>query len=234
MAAELFSSNWESVIALIGAVAALGTAAVGLVDASKAAWGGISRLGFGAVRAGLLPFAPALAAAVGDWEALFSAHWRNGRSKDDQKALAVSLIKLGLDESNAVVVAGAGHADPTEFASLVSAIRHGRDLSAEQINVLGRFSATVEALLDAAFERADQIYRSGARVAAGLAAVALSVAAGAVAAGVTATGFYGYISSRDGAAAVLIGLIAVPVAPVAKDLISSLSAAARAVKAAKL
>ena len=77
------------------AIGALGTAAYGLVDVSKAAWGGISRAGFGHILKGLAPYGPALDLATGsDWPGMLRAHWLNGRAKDEQKAIARALIRL--------------------------------------------------------------------------------------------------------------------------------------------
>jgi hypothetical protein len=49
MAAEL-TDSLAKVLNCIAAAGALGTAAYGLVDASKAAWGGMSNPGFGYIR----------------------------------------------------------------------------------------------------------------------------------------------------------------------------------------
>src|SRR4030081_3115121 len=82
---------------VLGAIAALGTAAYGLVDVSKFARGGVSNAGFRFISGALMPFAPALSAASGvDWQDVLWANWINGVAKDQQKAKAKSLIHLGL------------------------------------------------------------------------------------------------------------------------------------------
>lgn len=203
------------------AVGALGTAAFGIVDASKSAWGGISRRGLGFIAAALAPFEPALTSALGkgcDWRSLVRAHWINGRPKDEQKSIAVSLIQLGLTPETAPAVAAHGQVAPEALQEVVVALTHGRELSPEELNVLGRFRATIEARIDAAYERADQAYRNTARTAAGVVAVLLALAATYVA------------GSDDYLMALLVGLVATPLAPIARDVASSLSTAARALR----
>jgi hypothetical protein len=208
------------------AVAALGTAAFGLVDASKAFWGGISNFGFGHVRKALEPFDPALTAAIGaeqrdgDWRSLFRSHWINGRPKEQQKAIATALIQLGLTPETAPALARAGLVDGEKLRAVIEALTYGRELDAEQVNLLGRFKSAVEARMDAAYERADQSYRNAARVAAGFVSVGLAI--------VAALWFYPGTSLISAA---LVGVIAVPLAPIAKDVTSGLAAAARAVAA---
>jgi hypothetical protein len=87
-------------------------------------------------------------------------------------------------------------------------------------------NAAIEALMDAAFEDCDQEYRNVCRLLAGLTAMGLAVIAWLI------------WPADEGTkptlwAAVAVGLLAVPLAPVAKDLTSALSAAMRALKASR-
>ena len=216
----------QSVGQQIIAIGALGTAAFGLVDATKAVRGGVSNRGFGVIQTALQPFDAALCKALGDnpgcdWKTMLKSHWINGRPKDEQKAIAVSLIQLGLTPEDAPALALAGQVDPNALKDVVTALTNGADLTPQQLNVLGRFKATIEARIDAAYERADQLYRTTARGVAGLVAVLLAVAAVAI-----ATNFAGTLKMY--LAAALVGLVAVPLAPIARDLASALSTAATA------
>lgn len=210
----------------IVAVGALGVAAYGLVDATKAFRGGISNRGFGFIETALTPFAPALEEALGgnpgcDWRAVMRSHWVGGRPKEEQKAIAVSLIQLGLNAANAEAIATAGQVSPDELGKIVVALESGTELSPEQLNVLGRFKATIEARIDAAYDRAEQVYRNSARFAAGFVSVALALAAAYL--------LYGNQGNPDRYwVALLVGLVAVPLAPIAKDVASALSTAANA------
>lgn len=85
-------------------------------------------------------------------------------------------------------------------------------------------SVSIEATLDAAFEAAEQQYRNVSRVLAGLVCVGLALVAQALMPG---------DQPGDYLLAVTVGLLAVPLAPVAKDLTSALSTAMRALKASR-
>ena len=147
----------------IAAIAALGTAAYGLVDAAKAFWGGPSVAGYGRIKAALAPFNPALQ-TLGNapWQTL-RANWLNGVAKADQKATAKSLIHLTLSPDNASKLARAVDIDADALEAVAKKIDKGTDLAKSDIDVLGRFDALVSAVLDAAYERADQQYRNTAK-----------------------------------------------------------------------
>jgi len=215
--------------AALAGLGALSTAAFGLLDSSKAFWGGASNIGCGHIRAALQPFAPALdkALGAGGWWPVVRAHWVSGVAKDDQKAKAQALIKLGLNSANAPQVASASHVDPSALTVAVAKLERGTKLSDADLNVLGRMNATIDALLDAAFEAADQQYRNCCRVLAGAICLLLAVVAWGLWAPTTGE------PSPSLWAALAVGLLAVPLAPVAKDLTSALSTAMNALKAAK-
>jgi hypothetical protein len=220
----------------IMAVAGLGTAAFGLVDSTKAFWGGVSNLGFGQVKACLSPFAPALTNANSDWLTTIRANWINGVAKDDQKAAAKSLVRLGLSSANAAGMAAAGHVDGARLVAIIQAIETGGSLSSADAEVLGRFNGAIDAAMDAGFEHGDQVYRNGSRLLAGVFAVGLAVWAGALLGssgmgpGAHSGAFWNWPLFWP---SILVGIVAVPVAPIAKDLASSLQAAATAVQAVK-
>lgn len=211
----------------IPAVGALGTAAFGLVDSSKAFRGGISNVGFRFITDALEPFRAALEQI--DDQAPFAtvkANWINAMAKADQKAAARNLIRLGLNPGTAPVLAEQlPGIDGAELATAVAAITTGQELSQQQLELLGRFDAFVDSRLDAAFERADQKYRNVARVTAGLVAILLAWCGQATSLDSLT------MSWQDFASALLIGVVAVPMAPIAKDLTSAITTAVSAFKA---
>lgn len=224
-------SNGLSLGEAVLAVGALGTAAYGIVDVTKGFWGGVSRVGYGHIVSTLAPFAPALDAAAGPrrWRDLLFAHWLNGRPLDEQKATAKALIRLGLSGETASLVAHAGHVEAIRLSDVSEKLNSGRSLNDEDLNVLGRFDAALEMELEAAFDRADQQYRNTAKMYAALVAIGLSW---------VATYFIdqatpGAFSLDRYLLATLIGVLAVPLAPVAKDLATGLQAAVKAVQAAR-
>lgn len=216
----------------IAATGALGTAASGLVDASKAFGGGISNVGFKRIQAALHPFHGALQSAQSDWVATIRANWINGTPMEDQKTTAKSLIRLGLSSKNAAGMAAAGHVNPTDLVATVTAIEKGAALTPDQVTLLGRFSAAIDAAMDGGFERADQEYRNASKLWAGIAAVVLAACGGWLV-GTPHMDPVDYLRSVEFGEAILVGIIAVPLAPVAKDLTSSLQAAVTALKAMK-
>ena len=215
--------------AVLAGLSALSAASFGLLDSFKAFWGGPSNIGKGHIKDALKPFRAALdnALGAGGWWPVLEANWISGVAKGEQKAKAQALIRLGLSSANAADIALASHVDPTALTAAVTKLENGRKLTETDLNVLGRMNATLEALLDAAFEAADQQYRNTCRVLAGLICLSLSWVAWLL------------WSETTGAArpsiwaALAVGMLAVPFAPVAKDLTSALSAAMNALKAAK-
>jgi len=211
----------------ITAMAALGSASFGLVDATKAFGGGVSNVGLGYINKALTPFQSALDNASPVWRETVRANWINGVAKDDQKTAVKSLIRLGISSSNAAALAKAGKVDATALETILKNLETGVPLDQNAAALLGRFNAVIDVAMDAGFERADQAYRNASKVCAGLAAILLSFWAGYLLhkAGVLPTFYAGLCF--------LVGLVSVPIAPVAKDLASSLQAAGAAVSAVK-
>ena len=214
-------------VAIITAIGALGTAAFALVDATKAFWGGVSNFGLPGLLDTAARFSAALDRALGtnkgkaEWRRVVRSHWINGRPRDEQKAIVKSLIRLGLDPDTAGALAKAGHVAPDALKAAAEKLHKGGVLTEIDLNVLGRLDASVDAQLDAAFDRADQLYRNVSRVFAGVFSIGLAYLA------TWALGLDRW------ALALVVGLLAVPLAPIAKDLASSLQAAAAAMRAAK-
>ena len=94
-------------------------------------------------------------------------------------------------------------------------------------------------MLDEAYQHADQVYRNWTRVLAGAIAVVLAVTAGATLFPQTTTDKFAtggalwsaYIASRYVWQALLIGLLATPLAPIAKDISSALATAVNTMQA---
>ena len=223
------------------AIGALGTASYGLVDVCKALWNaGPSSAGFKDIEKAVTPFAPALAEGAGArWREALLSHWVNGAPLDDQKAKAKALIRLGLTPGTAAALAAhpdlAGRITSQAFTMAAANLSAGVPLTPVDLNEFGRFDAIVSAALDAGFERADQRYRAVARAWACAAAVVLAVFSGWLidTHGTSPISLQDYLSGGDFLTAVLIGLVSTPLAPVAKDLASSLNTAASAFRAAK-
>jgi len=212
------------------AVGALGTAAFGLVDALKALpGGGISRAGFKFIRhviTNLTPPDSALETGGLSRESVLytlTSQWINGADSDDQLNIAKSLVKLRLTPGTAPALARATGVDAGVLTQVATSIATGTALTSQQSDVYGRFDLLLTTLLDQAYQRADQRYRNTAKIA----AVPVSVALALIAAHVLPP------NTISLGQAALLGLIATPIAPIAKDLSTAISTSAQALQTLK-
>jgi len=225
------TGNLTDIVNMLVAAGGLGAAAMGLVDASKAFWGGPSNFGFGYVADALDPFLSPLlnnppAFSKAQILRTLRANWLNGVAKADQKAKAKSLIHLGLTKANAQGLASAAGVDAAKLQSLSDKTAAGQTVTQDEINVLGQFDAVLSAALDAAYERGDQKYRNASKFIAMVAATIMGGVGGWIAFGSNYT-------TANIILSLLVGVAAAPLAPVAKDLASSLQAAVSAVRTLK-
>lgn len=214
---------------VITAVGALGTAAFGLVDAFKVLpGGGLSRAGFKFIRQVIIKLTPAVPALDGTELSRDSvvytlvSQWINGATASDQVNIAKSLIKLRLTPDTATAMAAATGVDPAILSQIAASISSGTALTSSQSDVYGRFDLLLTTLLDQAYQRAEQRYRNVAKFTAIPVAVALAVLAASL-----------VPSQITISEAILLGLIATPIAPIAKDLSSAITTAANAIQTAK-
>jgi hypothetical protein len=220
-------------------VGALGTAAFGLVDSLKALpGGGLSRCGFKFVRAAIVKLTPPVASLdkteLSRDSILYTllSQWINGVDKSNQISIAKSLIKLRLIPETAPALAAATGVDAAILSLVAAKIQEGAGaasstqdpnaLTTRESDIYGRFDLLLNALLDQAYQRADQRYRNVAKVAAIPVALGLALVAAAF---INWTNYW--------APAVLIGLVSTPIAPIAKDISSAITTAAQAIQFGK-
>lgn len=218
----------------IAAVAALGTASYGLVDATKAFNGGVSGAGFAYVRRTIAWLFPGDASikdrqtplALGAVLATLKANWLNGTAMADQKAIAKTLIKLRLNAGNAAFLAGKVGVNPAVLGTVATKMgTPGETLTPVETDVLGRFDLILTTALDEAYQRADQRYRNWCKLLAVPVSMALAVLGGWTIQ--PADYFHSALLGK----ALIVGLLATPLAPVAKDLSSAVQTGAKAVQA---
>lgn len=217
---------------LVTAVGGLGTAAFGLVDATKVFGGGVNHAGFGKIKQRISALIPASdpgsnSLSLKDVLNTLKGNWFNGTELGSQKSIAKSLIKLHLNTSNAATVAKATNLDPQAFSAIVEKQVKGSGLEPAEGDLFARFDLIVTALLDEAYQLADQQYVSATRALAVVFSIGLALAGCGV-------------LHHDGAPvevtyldAFIVGLLATPLAPIAKDLSSALAAAVGALQASK-
>jgi|SRR5271157_1810 len=221
------------------AIGGLGTAAYGVVDVTKGFGGGISNRGFGDIKEVVSKFIPspsggeAGASALGLPSALATlrANWLNGMALADQKAIAKALIKLNLTSTTAAGMASATGVDASVLTAVAGKLRIKEEpgaklepLTERETDVYGRFDLLLSAMLDQGYQRGDQRYRNSAKLLAVPIAVVLALLGGWAIHGGSFTSF---VTGADAGKAFLGGLLATPLAPVAKDLSSALQAGAK-------
>jgi hypothetical protein len=154
------------------------------------------------------------------------SNWFNGTSLGNQKSIAKSLIKLHLNPDNAETLAQVTNTDPAILKAVAVKQTSGAALNPSESDAFGRFDLIVTAMLDETYQLADQDYRNWTRAIAVVFSVGLAFA-----------GRYILNSNSSvsigGSAALMIGLLATPLAPIAKDLSTALSTAVNALQASK-
>jgi hypothetical protein len=206
----------ENIGTLIIATGALGTAAFGIVEALK--WTRLGEAGFGAILKMLGPIIDTLQTAYGaDFKNLLRAQYR-GNQRELVRLIRQG-VRVGLTPANAIPIASfLGIVDGKKLAEAAAQVRKGTDLSPELRNVLGRFELAVDGRIDAALTLAQTKYVGATRVIASLVALFIALAVGA------------YMGPGYVFQALLVGIAAVPLAPVAKDLVTALQSASKAIR----
>ncbi len=252
--------DWGNIGALISAVGALGFAAFGVVEALgkaltisftlrsptdgsrvrlalRAVRLGLPYVGFGAVRLMVRRLEPALECAYGsDFLELIAQQYRADRSKGRAPDMIREGVKLGLpflgvekaagvidsvwkmDLKLAMALAQALMADQPPSTRGAPPAAPAPEVQAAQL-LAGRFATALDERVTAAFMLAEQQYEAYAKMWAAVASVVLALAFN--------LGLGEPLSWLD---AFLVGVVAVPLAPVAKDLSSSLQNALTAFK----
>jgi hypothetical protein len=203
------------------AVGALGTAATGLVDSTKAFSGGISRAGFGYIKqliARTVPAGPNAQPGSGlgtdDILNTLLANWMNGMDPGAQKAIAKSFIKLHFNPATAAALAAQTNVDPAALSSVAAKLAAMQPLTNQESDTFGRFDLALSALVDRAYERGDQFYRNCCKILACVFAVVLA-----------------WLGNRSLEThlprweVIIIGLVAAPLAPMAKDIANAIQSA---------
>ncbi len=212
----------DNIGTIILATGALGTAAFGIVESLK--WTPLGGFGFGSIHKVLGPIMDTLKVAYGpDFEKLLRAQYRG-----DQRELARVIrqgVRIGLTEDNAGYLAeflGMVDANKLQQATMAAQLPQQDDDSTtfppELRNELGKFELAVDARIDAALTLAQNHYVGATRVAASIFAVAIALFVGF------------YLGNEYIFQSVLVGIAAVPLAPVAKDLVTALQFASKAIR----
>jgi hypothetical protein len=218
---------------IVMAIGGLGTAAFGLVDATKVLRGGVNYFGFPDIRnriSSLVPGKSTNALGLTDVLATLKGNWYNGTDLASQKAIAKSLIKLSFNPDNAKQMAVTAGVDPDLLLEVAQSMASGTALTLAQSNVYSRFDLILTALLDETYQQADQKYTNYTRFCAMIFAVLLSFGGACI---IDNNYPWALSSWSQFWEALVIGLLATPLAPIAKDISSALSTAVNTLQLAK-
>lgn len=218
---------------IITAIGGLGTAAFGLVDSTKVFGGGVNRIGFSSIAAAITDLTPGAAASGLTQNKIIltlRANWYNGTDLSSQKAIAKSLIKVGLNPGNAAALAAATGVNAPLLTAVATSISTGTPLTSDQSDVYAHFDFILTAMLDQVYQHSDQRYTNGTRLCASIFAVALAFVGGWTLVGGT---FPVYLQSHEMWLALIAGVLATPLAPIAKDVSSALATAVNTMQAIK-
>lgn len=208
---------------VLAAAGALGTACFGIVEALK--WTPIGEAGFRQIAKYLgSDLSGALRNAYGEgYQQLLRAQYRQDSAT--QTLIAKTLrqgVRIGLTPANAGAIAGfLGSVDAQALKKAVANVAQGaEEMSSDDRGVIGRFELAVDARIDSALSSAQDVYLGTVRCAASLLAIAIAEIAAWQFSGSTA-----YLGRG-----LVIGLIAVPIAPIANDVVAALQAATKALR----
>lgn len=116
------------------------------------------------------------------------------------------------------------------LGDVAAKIISGGSLLPAESDVNARFDFVITALLDEVYQSADRAYTTGTRVWAGIFAVALAFVGGW---SLNGGPLAGYWWSPDFWLSLVAGILAVPLAPIAKDISSALATAVNTMQAVK-
>jgi hypothetical protein len=212
----------DDMVNVILAAGALGTAAFGIVEGLKY-WRRFGLFGFDEIKKSLGPLWDTLSVAFGsEFETMLEGVYFGNRA-DLDRTLRQG-IRIGLTANNAVDAASIlktiSGADLKKAAAIIEA---GKALPDNLKNVVGRYELAADARVDSALRLAETRYVASQKLAATAVALVAAVLAGIVM----------YWSSYGPGIffqSLIVGVAAVPLAPIAKDVATALQSAAHALR----
>ncbi len=206
----------ENIGTIVLAVGALGTASFGIVEGLK--WTFIGLSGFRQIRKLLgAPVMEALRVAYGpEYMPLLKAQYRANRTFGELPKSIRQGARVGLTPSTAEALADRiGVVSKAELKAVAGALQTGKNLTDSQRNILGRYELALDTRIDAALALANDKYVGYMRGLASLVSIGIALVVR-------------YVTGGEYLTALIIGVAAVPIAPIAKDLASALGSAAKA------
>ena len=203
---------------LVLATGAVGVASMGIAEATKSTI--LKPMGFVRLMKELSWAKKAFENTYSDdYLEMFEALYRDGRRKGELPRILRQAVRIGMDTESADTMAQQiVGVEGGDLKRIVSKLEKGDSLDDSERNILGRFEVAADARIDSAFSLADRIYKNGVRLRAFIIALLLSFVS-AYMLGLTGSNLF---------TAFIVGITAVPIAPIAKDLASGLQSATKA------
>ena len=150
-------------------------------------------------------------------------------------SLATKLARgAGLAENNTPPI---GATPPAAAGAASAATEDDNALTPEELDAYGRFDVMLSTSIDRAYNQADQRYRNWAKVLACVVAIVLAEISAFIyqhgGVGSWSALHFSGIFHATYISAFLVGLLATPLAPIAKDVSTAINTAAKAFKAVK-
>lgn len=216
----------NSLGAAVAAAGALGTSCFGIVEGLK--WTLLGEAGYSRI-VHLLGVAlrDALARAYGpNYDELLRAQYREDWATSDLPKTLRQGVRLGLSRENAVDIAHfLGNVSPDALQLAAMKVHENETLSDADRTAIGRFEVAVDARIDSALSLAQSSYLGTIRVAASAIAIVLAEMAALVIYQPAQWLSTGWVMG------LLVGTLAVPLAPIANDVVAALQAATKALRA---
>lgn len=207
----------ENLGTIVLAVGALGTASFGIVEGLKWTFVGLS--GFRQIPKLLGgPVMKALRVAYGpEYLSLLRAQYRANRTSGELPKSIRQGARVGLTPETAAELANQiGVVNEADLKAVASTLQKGKDLTDAQRSVLGRYELALDTRIDAALALANDKYIGYIRVLASAISIGIAL------------GVWRTTEGIELLEALIVGVAAVPIAPIAKDLASAIQSAAKA------
>lgn len=204
---------------LVLATGAVGVAAMGVAEGAKTLW--LPPVGFSKLLKEIDWARSALKISYGDdYLEMIESLFRNNRRKGDLPRILRQGVRIGMNNETAVSMAKVvGGVAGDSFVKVANKVNEGQKLEPDEQNILGRFEVAADARIDGAFALAERAYINGIHLRAFIASFILSFGAA-----------YGLGADSGGyLIASIVGITAVPIAPIAKDMAKGLQSAAKVV-----
>lgn len=228
--------EFTNLVDIILAAGALGTASFGIVEGLKGGeWLKVGSIGFKKIPAELGPgVMHALEVAYGSnvnhyLESLF----RNSKNTGELSKTIRQGARIGLTKELASELAeSVGVVSKDKLVLVAQKLHSGKELDQEERSALGRYELALDSRIDAALANANTKYISGVRKTASAISILISLVVGITLAFTQVPEGASYLDLKIAILiqALVIGIVAVPIAPIAKDIVSAIQSVSKSFK----